>query len=421
MTRLTPAERLVARSIELTWAFYLIGALYIVGPALGWILGAMALVALYFGPALRPDLRPVAPVPPVVWGWAGCVAGMLVALWIGHVDWGLGTKQTIKSTIGWAKGWSLMFLFPLAGAVLPIHRAPIVRAYCVVGAVTLALLPLFLIAPYIGLPQQILVSPLKVVGGPGPEYFTVYLYTLDPGTWAPRWQFFLPWSPFAGLIGVVTVLFAREEACVRWRRIGYAAGLAMILMSKSRMSLAALPICLLLPSAVPLLARTWAWLALAAASSAFAIVGGSILSWVQDGITAFRNARADSTRVRDTLQRIAYDRWWTEARIFGHGVVERGPHLVEYMPIGSHHSWYGLLFVKGLLGAVALAVPLAITFIFLLVKAQSERLARTGLGLTVTLVLYSFAENLEILAYLYWPALVMIGIALKPASEKAGS
>ncbi|MBT8388451.1 MAG: O-antigen ligase domain-containing protein, partial [Altererythrobacter sp.] len=75
----------------------------------------------------------------------------------------------------------------------------------------------------------------------------------------------------------------------------------------------------------------------------------------------------------------------------------------------------------GLLGAVALAVPLAITFVFLLAKAQSERLARAGLGLTVTLALYSFGENLEILAYLYWPALVMIGITLKPASENAVS
>ena len=41
--------------------------------------------------------------------------------------------------------------------------------------------------------------------------------------------------------------------------------------------------------------------------------------------------------------------------------------------------------------------------------------------MVLTLVLYSFGENLEILAYLYWPALVVIGMALaaKPATEAA--
>ena len=45
--------------------------------------------------------------------------------------------------------------------------------------------------------------------------------------------------------------------------------------------------------------------------------------------------------------------------IWGHGTVERGPHIVEYMPIGSHHTWNGLLFVKGMVGYAGLAVPMA--------------------------------------------------------------
>ena len=36
----------------------------------------------------------------------------------------------------------------------------------------------------------------------------------------------------------------------------------------------------------------------------------------------------------------------------GTRIVERGPHLVEFMPIGSHHTWYSLLFVKGSSGAL---------------------------------------------------------------------
>lgn len=39
MIPLNPAERLVYRTLVLTWPFYAIGALYVVGPVLAWLLG----------------------------------------------------------------------------------------------------------------------------------------------------------------------------------------------------------------------------------------------------------------------------------------------------------------------------------------------------------------------------------------------
>jgi len=35
--------------------------------------------------------------------------------------------------------------------------------------------------------------------------------------------------------------------------------------------------------------------------------------------------------------------------------------------------------------------------------------------MVLVLIIYSFGENLEILAYLYWPALMAIGAALDPS------
>jgi hypothetical protein len=81
------------------------------------------------------------------------------------------------------------------------------------------------------------------------------------------------------------------------------------------------------------------------------------------------------------------------------------------MPIGSHHSWYGLLFVKGVVGALALAVPLFYSLAELLWWSGRLAAARTGLAMALLLLLYTFGENLEILAYLIWPALLVIGIA----------
>lgn len=414
-----PAEAMVAWTIRATWPFYAIGALYIVGPVIAWLLAGMACLALYLGPAMRPDLRPAGPVPAVVWGWIAGMLVMLVALWVGHTDWALGAGATIKSSIGWAKGWAMMALLPLAGAVLPLRRAPIVRAQCVVGLWTLCLLPVMVLAPYIGAPSALFVSPLKVVGGPGPEYFTVFLYTLDPASWTPRWQFFAPWSPFAGLLGVVMVLFALEERDRRWMLAGLLAGVAMILLSKSRMSLVALVVCSVGPRLMPLFLRAWAWGVASVAVTALAALGVPLLRLAEDAVAGFKNARADSTRVRATLQRIAEERWQSEAVWFGHGTVQPGPHLVEYMPIGSHHTWFGLLFVKGLVGLFALLGPLLWQLGLALADAARGARGRLPLGIMLVFVILSFGENIEIEVYLLWPALLILGIHARELREGA--
>ena len=89
------------------------------------------------------------------------------------------------------------------------------------------------------------------------------------------------------------------------------------------------------------------------------------------------------------------------------------------MPIGSHHTWFGLLYVKGAVGALALAVPIAWTMIEMMLLAQVSSLGQLGLSVCLMLIFYSFGENLEILAYLAWPALVLLGCAF--AEARSGS
>lgn len=418
MTPANPAERLIYRALVWTWPFYALGALYAVGPVLGWMLAGLAAASLYFGPAIRADLRATGSVPPVVWAWGLGMLVMLVALWVGHLDWGLGMKKTIKSSVGWAKGWALLALFIFAGAVLPIRREILIRGQCVVGAWTLALAPILLIAPYIGLPEKIFTSPLKVLGGPGPEYFSVYFFTYDPSSWTPRWQFYAPWSPFAALLGVIMVLFALEEKDRRWMLTGLAAGVLMILASKSRMGLVGLVACTIGPRMMPLILRGWAWQVVAGLAASMAVLGAGLLDSAQRGMQAFSSARADSSRVRATLQRIASERWRNESVWFGHGTVQPGPHLVEHMPIGSHHTWYGLLFVKGVVGFAALLLPLLWQLWLALSDAAKGPRGRLPLGIVMTIVLLSFGENLEIEAYMLWPGLLILGLHARETAPR---
>jgi hypothetical protein len=308
----------------------------------------------------------------------------------------------------------LFALFVAAGIMLPIRFEYLVRCLCRLGRQCWMLIPLFAAAPMLGLPQQLWVSPLAILGGAGGEFFAVTLYTLENGTGAARWQFFAPWSPAAGMVAVIMALLALTERNWRWRATGFSAALAIALMSQSRLALVALAVILPLCWIVGRIHRPGLWYSAVPLVLVIALTLPTLIDLADTAQAAFTSARADSSRVRAALGRIALERWNSEAYWFGHGIVERGPHLVEYMPIGSHHSWYGLLFVKGIIGATALAVPLLVTLIICMNRARHSAAGKAGLAMTLVFGLYSFGENLEILTYLTWPAAIVIGIALRP-------
>ena len=408
-------ERVIWISITGTYAFYVLGALYVVAPVIAWILLARLCWRLLLqGPHTAPADR--LHVPLTLWIWVLGMFAMLVALVVAHLDFKLGTGQLIKSSIGWAKGWALLAIFPLLGC-LPIRPELIYRACMVVCKHTLLLLPVFVGAYIVHLPPTPYVSPLRAIGGPGPEFFALSLYEIEPGG-GVRWRLFTPWAPAVGLVANVYFIFALAEREAKWKWLGIVASLAMIMMSKSRLALVSLAFVGLASWGMSRLTKPSTYFAGGAVFPIIGMAGAWLLDKAEQFWQAFRSARADSTRVREALARIAADRWRSEAPLWGHGIVERGPHLVEYMPIGSHHSWYGLLFVKGAVGFVALLLPMLWTFLALLIRAQHSALGRTGLALILILLLYTFGENLEILAYLFWPALVIIGCALNESHRQ---
>jgi hypothetical protein len=413
VTNRTLPESICHWSIVFTWPLYLIGALYVVGPLIAWYLFFLILCSGYLGPVIRPDLALQNTVPTVSYVWIAGMLVMLLALWAGHMNWDMGLAQTIKSSVGWAKGWALIALFILIGSVMQIRREIIIRAQNIVGLCTLLIFPALFVAPLIGLPPKLFVSPLQVIGGPGPEYFSVYLYTIDPESMTPRWQFYAPWSPFAGLIGVNLAIIAAEDRQKFWRVCGILAALVMIYFSKSRMSLVSLAVCLAVPRFMHLFKKQTTWVSLGLLFSGVGVFGAFLAETILQSVDGFKKARASSSRVRDTIQSIGYQRWRTEAVWFGHGAVERGPHIVEYMPIGSHHTWYGLLFVKGLVGFFALLVPMVFHTVFVVKDCIQNVRGRLPFALLLNVIILTFGENLEIEAYLMWPAFVILGIHLR--------
>lgn len=409
----TLEERLVQVTIVSTWVFWLAGALYIVGPLLGLCLGAIIVLRRLGIGSREAVARAWLPIPLSVRLWFAGMVLMYAVLFIAHLDEGLGIDVLAKSSVGWAKGWLLLALFPLAGATLQIRPSIIVRAIGWLAVQTLVLIPLFVISPFIGLPDKLYVSPLFLLGGPSAEYFDVTLHDMDVITGRYRWRFFSPWATLAALYAILWLLLITRERNIILKVAAIVSAVSVCLLSQSRLALIAVPLCLIVMLAVTVWTRVWPWVCAAGAAVILILFSDLVADLLRLTTDEFRGARAASSAVRDKLAAIALHRWWTEAPIFGHGILERGPYIVHYMLIGSHHTWVGVLFVKGLVGFIALAVPLAWTAAALFARAQRHRLARVAFALLCAIFLGSFGDNLEVTAYIIWPALLIIGIALR--------
>lgn len=418
---MSTAETLIVRSITFTFGFYLIGALYLIAPVLGWSL-LIGLIARWttIGSIQGESSKNIRQANYekqntrwliVLWIVGACV--LELSLVIAHVDFDLGFGKIIKSSIGWAKGWALLSIFIILGYSLNLRYQLICRAACVVGLIALLITPALIFAYVAGLPDHLYVSPLKVLGGAGDEFFTVILYEIDPFNGSPRWRFFAPWAPAVGLVANIYFMCSWFEKNTKWRIIGLSGNALMIILAASRMGLIVL---LLAPIAVwglSRLTRPWVMVVASVGLLVLVMLFEPISNTLLTLLDEVKGARADSTRVRAALGNIALYRWQSEAYWFGHGVVETGTHLVEFMPIGSHHNWYGLLFVKGMVGQLAFAIPFGITICVLLIKAQYQVSSRLALGMCLIVGFFSFSENVEALAYMTWPAWLCIGAGLR--------
>jgi hypothetical protein len=406
-------ERLIWWSMIGTYPIWMIGGLYAVGSALGWLLLGCLLLMILAHKDHPEEFEEIA-ISPVIWLWAAGMLIMEVALIIGHADFNLHASMIIKSSIGWAKGWAALALYPLAGC-LKIRSNIIFRAACIVGLHTLVIAPILLITPNLHLPQILFVSPLRVLGGPGNEFFDVALYEIDGSTGELRWRLFAPWGPALGFVGNINLMLSLQEQNRNWKIAGVAGAILMCLVCKSRLAQVCIIIIPVITYMITNLRRPITLIGLGLSSFFGGLLSPMLLATVSHFWDNFKGARASSTRVRFALRRMAVRRWEQEAPIWGHGVVEPGPHLVEKMPIGSHHTWAGLLFVKGIVGFLALAVPMAATIVSMTWRAAHPRyhLGAVGFSMIATILLYTFAENLEILIYLYWPGMVMLGLALQ--------
>lgn len=402
-------EKLIWYYIIATYPIYYLGGQYLLAPLLGYFL-VFYLIRQWWNqtPATPPEEQVTIPI--AVWLW---IVGMLlieVALIVGHFDFDLGLAKTISSSVNrWLRSWSLLPVFMLVGS-LKIRPQIIYRAVSILGVQSLLMA---IMAIILRMPDVNYISPLKIFGGGNFYEVSVFGASLDD-TNELRLHLFAPWAPALGMVGNIYFFLVQQEQDRLLKWLGIAGAIAMIVGSVSRLAMICLPLTLGLAWWLLNISRP----VVQSLSGLGAFLGGflapTIINSLQLALDQFSKSRAGSSRVRFILGRTALYRWQNEAFFWGHGTVEeRGPKVTGFMQIGTHHTWFSILYNHGLIGCLGLAIPLAWSLVELIFKAQSSQLAQVALKLVLVLTIFSLGENLDSLTYIYWPGLVILGIAFQ--------
>ncbi len=392
-----------------TYPLFFLGLHPILTSVLGWGLGLY--VGLKFW--MQTDQTPARDrlrIPIGVWIWAIGMGIVEIALIKGHVNFDYSPVEILKSTFtSFIKGWALFVLFPLIGSCLNIRAALLARGVCILSVQSLFVIGYCTISNLAKIPLPSYAPPLGRIGG----VTRVFLSSTDNYLNETRLSLFTPWAPALGLLGIVFACVAYLDSNWIWRLLGVTGAVAMLWTSGSRtgqICLFAVPIFSLVLSTI---SRPAVQIATGCGAFLAGIWGPPIYTYFRDLAHAIDQKRAVSSEARRRIFSVSIYRWWTEARLWGHGQALVGPAITTYKPLGSHNTWAGLLFSYGMVGAVGFAVPMAWSLVEFFVKSQRSAIAQVALAIVISLLIYASSENLDFLIFLYWPGLIVLGMAYR--------
>ena len=405
-------EKLVWYYIICTYLVYFLGAQFVLAPLLAYFLTIYLLWKWWKQTKETPTEKKIV-IPLSVWVWIAAMLAIEVALIVGHLDFNYGLSRIIKSSLSyWLRTWALLALFPLAGS-LNIRPQIIYRAACILCLQSLIIIPfIYFLSPYF--PSVLYVSPLKLFGGSGYAYMITDMLQNKS-----RLTLFAPFSPTLGLAVNIYFCLVSQESHKKWRVVGMVGAVAMIVLTSSRTAIICLPFVLVSVWFLTNFARPWVQAGTGIFCFLVGIFSPIVISSLETLKELFnsnqlRENASDSSRWRTIIARIGIERWQSEAPVWGHGFQDAPtPVPVVRVPIGSHDTWTHLLYTYGLVGCTAFVVAVGWSFLDLLIKAQTSKHAKAGLGIILVLSLFSFGVQIVVYSYTYWPGLLILGIAFK--------
>jgi hypothetical protein len=395
------------------YGIYYIGGLYLFAPIMAvWL--SLYLVKHWWD---QTDETPEADkinVSIPVYIWLISMSIVAFAAIIGGMNFELSGFKIVSTLVNrWLRTWLLLALFPLIGH-LNIRPQLIYRAVCIFCIQSLVLVPIFAICySLFDTNTYSFISPLAKFGG-GTIFYDVKIFGSVLDVNEKRLQMFTHSAPALGFIGNIFFCICLQEPNKKIRFLGMAGAAALTISSVSRTAIICLPIIPLITWVLINFFNPWLQILLAATAAGGAILFSELKVIYDDFTLSVREYRSGSTKARDVILQLALNGWREDAPIWGHGsIADTGPVSVGSRGIGSHNTWYGILYAHGLIGAIPLAIAFGWSFFDLLLKLKTHQSAGAGISILLTMAVFSTVDNLDFLAYLCWPGLVILGIAFK--------
>ncbi len=315
-------------------------------------------------------------------------------------------------------GWLVLGMALFVGRHYRLVTPRTIRAVAVLGAWLFAfgIVSLFLYF-VVGMPRLIVASPLaSLVPSDLPAvqfHLTMTFFASEPflGREWPRLTLFYPWPVALSFTGIAIVLISLQERALLWRLLGVLGGILAIATSLSRAGYVIFFACLGILFWLKL-ERGLRWLFAIAGLGlvVLAIAAEPGLLNITDVLyDRFTSARAGSSSARHLVYEASYDAF-LERPITGHGWP--GPYLHPKIPIplGSHSTFYGVLYTGGLITIVPLFLAAIVTVGRLFLRAQDRGShARVAFLIVFSLTVIAYGEGVYSFIIPVLPAFLWVG------------
>lgn len=405
-------EKLIWYYIVGTYAIYYIGGLYLFAPLLAIFLTGYLVRKWWNQSPDTPETEKIYISIPA-WVWVICMGIIAIAVIVGGVEADLPASKIIFTLANrWFKTFVLMGLFPLIGH-LDIRPQLVYRAACIFCIQSLVLVSIFtVLSNLFDTSIYSYVSPLEKFGG-GSLYYEVKVFGAVIDVSEKRLQMIAPWPPALGLVGDIFFCLCLQEKKLNLKVLGMAGASALVISSVSRAAIVCLPLIPLLSWILSNFMKPWVMFLFSGSLLSTTLFISEIQERVNALTASIKEYRGGSTKARDLLKQLALD-GWKESPIWGHGTMTaNGPASVGYRGIGSHHTWYGVLYAYGIVAAIPLAIAFLWSFFDLITKVGTHKSAAVGICILFVLIVFSTVDNIDTLAYLYWPGLLTLGMCFK--------
>ena len=351
--------------------------------------------------------------------WALVAAAQGVSVMVNCADAGgvLGcTARRLPSSV--VIGWLVLGMALFVGRHYRLLTPTIIRAVTVLGAWLLAFGIVSMILYFVvGMPRLIVASPLaSLVPSDLPAvqfHLTMTFFAGEPflGREWPRLTLFYPWPVALSFTGIAIFLISMQERAFFWRLLGMLGGILAIATSLSRAGYVIFFACLGILFWLKL-EQGLRWLvALAGLGLVILAVAAEpgLLNITDVLYDRFTSARAGSSSARHLVYEASFNAF-LERPMTGYGWP--GPYLHPNIPIplGSHSTFYGVLYTGGLITIVPLFLAGMLTLGRLFLRAQNRGShARVAFLIILSLAVIAYGEGVYSFIIPVLPAFLWVG------------